>query len=292
MSVVDSDHGEAVIPVTVSPSSSIVPYRPKVLIATPWQKQLSPMTAFCVAQLTDSRRTSSALHYGDAFVAHSRNSIADQFLASKLEWMLTIDDDMIIPFGNSRWFQAFTGFKFEEKFLAWNALDRLMSHDKTLVGALYFGRHEGGKGVYNEAGANPTENDYAKRGPYDLAKPTRWVGTGCMLIHRSVFEDIEKRFPRLARTSNGAGGNWFTSTEATLVDGLTRIRDSVQGKPLTGDIAYKMLEGLTSLLAISEHENPLGSGEDVSFCLRAQAAGHQPYVDMGLRCGHVGHRVF
>lgn len=290
--VTESDHGEAVTPVTVSRPTSITPFKSKVVIAMPWQKQLSPVTAFCVAQLMDSRRTASALHYGDAFVAHSRNSIADQFLASSSEWMLTIDDDMVVPFGNAKWFQAFTEFKMPEKFLAWNALDRLMSHGKTLVGALYFGRHPGGKAVYNEAGANPAENEYASKGPYDLVKPTRWVGTGCMLIHRTVFEDIEKRFPRLARKGNKTGGNWFTSTEATLVDGLARIRDAVQGKQMTGELAYKMLEGIDGLLAVAGHENPLGSGEDVSFCLRAQAAGHQPYIDLGLRCGHIGHKVY
>ena len=36
----------------------------------------------------------------------------------------------------------------------------------------------------------------------------------------------------------------------------------------------------------------LGVGEDVSFCLRAQAAGHVPHVDLGLRCGHVGNYVY
>jgi hypothetical protein len=53
-----------------------------------------------------------------------------------------------------------------------------------------------------------------------------------------------------------------------------------------------MLEGLESALAVANFENPLGSGEDVSFCLRAQAAGHTPHVDLGLRCGHVGNYVY
>lgn len=290
--IADSDHGEGVVPIPVSPPVSIIPLRKKVLLALPWQKQISPVTAFCMAQLSDSRRTSAALHYGDAFIAHSRNSIADQFLSSDGEWLLTIDDDIIVPVGNPRWFQAFTGFKFAEKFLAWNALDRLMSHGKTLVGALYMGRHEGAKAVYNEASANPQEDAYAKMGPYDLIKPTRWVGTGFMLIHRTVFESIEQRFPRLARGPNKKGGNWFTSTEASLLDRVSRIRDAARGQKLTGEVAYKMLEGLESALSESAFENPLGSGEDVSFCLRAQASGHIPYVDMGLRVGHLGHKVY
>jgi hypothetical protein len=45
-------------------------------------------------------------------------------------------------------------------------------------------------------------------------------------------------------------------------------------------------------MALVNSENPLGSGEDVSFCLRAAAAGHQPHVDMGLVCGHIGYQCF
>lgn len=232
-----------------------------------------------------------ALHYGDAFVAHSRNSCADLFLQSSLEWMLTIDDDMIVPFGDAEWFRQHTGFSFAENFMELNALDRLLSHGKTLVGALYFGRNKMHRGMYNEA-VQPIEDKYAHRGPYDLIKPTRWVGTGCMLIHRTVFEDIEKRFPALARAQDGKGGNWFTSTEAGLLDSVVRLRDSLAGLPLTGDVAYKALAGLESAIASAKHDNPLGSGEDVSFCLRAQAAGHTPYVDMGLRCGHIGSFVY
>lgn len=229
------------------------------------------------------------LNFGDAFVAHSRNSCADVFLASSCDWFLTIDDDMVVPFGNATWFKAHTGFTdFPEKFLAWNAIDRLMSHNKSLVGALYFGRHQHGPPVYNEAGMSPPEAEYARKGPYDLIKPTRWVGTGCMLIHRLVFEDIEKKFPRLSRGPDKKGGNWFTSTEASMLQELQVLQDRLQSGPLDGSKAYTALDGINAVLARARAENSLGFGEDVSFCLRASAAGHQPYVDMGLLCGHLG----
>lgn len=286
-----SDHTSGIVPLPVLPRQNVIPFQKRVLIATPWQKQVSPVTAFCVAQLSDRRRTATALNYGDAFVAHSRNTCADLFLESDLEWMLTIDDDMVVPFGDAKWYKTFTGFEFAEQFLSWNALDRLMSHGKTLVGALYFGRQKNGLPMYNE-GCNPQEAGYARRGPYDQIKPTRWVGTGCMLIHRKVFEDIEKTFPKLARGPNKRGGHWFTSTEAGLVDKLKRTFNELSEGPLTPEKAYKVWGGLTAALSLADFENPLGAGEDVSFCLRATAAGHQPYVDMGLRCGHLGHYVY
>ena len=36
----------------------------------------------------------------------------------------------------------------------------------------------------------------------------------------------------------------------------------------------------------------LNSGEDQTFCRRAAKVGHQPFVDLGLVCGHIGSTVF
>jgi hypothetical protein len=276
----------------VSPPAAVTVYNKKVVVVLPWWKQVSPITAFCVSQLMDRRRTASMMNFGDAFIAHSRNSCVDAFLGTTCEWMLTIDDDMVVPFGNAEWFRAHSRFTdFPEKFLGLNAIDRLIGHGKSLVGALYFGRHPEGPPVYNE-GTDPTEAAYARRAPHDLVKPTRWVGTGCMMIHRAVFEDIEKKFPRLARAGNGKGGNWFTSTEASAMEQVDALIGKLQGKPLDGNVAYEAMAGLQNIWSHAKTDNSLGFGEDVSFCLRAAAAGHQPHVDMGLVCGHLGAYCF
>jgi hypothetical protein len=285
-----SDTTEGVTPVGVAPAASPIVYQKKIMLVLPWWKQVSPVTSFCVSQLADRRRTSSMLNFGDAFVAHSRNTCVDAFLQTECDWFLTIDDDMIVPFGNAAWYKTHTRFDdFPEKFLGLNAIDRLVSHNKTLVGALYFGRHHCGPPVYNEGAMNAQEAAYARKAPYDLIKPTKWVGTGCMLVHRKVFEDIEKKFPRLARGANKRGGHWFTSTEASLMERIHALRDRLQNGPLDGQKAYTAMAGLEELIARAKDENSLGVGEDVSFCMRAAAAGHQPYVDMGLVCGHLGH---
>lgn len=285
MSLGKSDTTAGIAPVCVVPAAASTIYNKKVVVVLPWWKQVSPVTAFCVSQLIDRRRTTAMMNFGDAFVAHSRNTCADAFLQTTCEWMLTIDDDMVVPFGHSQWFKAHTRFEFPEKFMSLNALDRLMSHQKSIVGALYFGRHPYGPPVYNE-GAR--EAAYARSAPHDLAKPTRWVGTGCMLIHRTVFEDIERKFPPLARAVDGKGGHWFTSTEASVMERITALRDRLQNGSLDGNKAYEAMSGLEEVLAHAKAENALGVGEDVSFCLRAAAAGHQPHVDMGLVCGHLG----
>lgn len=286
-----SDPTAGVPAIPVPPPTKVVTFGKKVMMVLPWYKSVSPVTAFCVARLADNRRTSTVLNFGDAFVAHSRNSCADIFLTTDCEYMLTIDDDMVVPFGSATWFNAHTRFNLPEPFASFNALDRLMSHGKTLVGALYFGRHPHGPAVYNEGTANPQEATFARQAPHNLCKPTKWVGTGCMLIHRSVFEDIEKVFPRIARGSDKKGGQWFTSSEVSVMDGLEKIRDTLSGN-LTGESAYKALTVLEGVMAKARVENTLGCGEDVSFCSRARAAGHQPFVDMGLVCGHIGHCVY
>ena len=290
--IFNSDHTEGVVPQVATPSQSIMLFKQKVLIVCPWLKFVSPITSFCMTQLADKRRTSMALNFGDAFVAHSRNSCADAFLKSTLEWALWIDDDMVVPFGNSKWYRAYTGWEnYPDPFAGFNAIDRLMSHGKSVVGAVYFGKHPTGHPVYNEGG-RPDEAAYVRKGPRDLVKPTKWVGTGCLLTHRSVFEDIEKKFPLLARGPDGKGGQYFTSSEHSIMEGVRRTRDMLSNGPMNGEKCLKAYEMLEGLALEAKNKSSLGMGEDVQFCLRAGEAGHQPHVDLGLICGHIGTTVY
>lgn len=235
--------------------------------------------AFSVMSLIHPTKTAAMLDFGDAFIVHSRNKLADGFLRTGIEWCLTIDDDMVVPFGNAKLFNSFTGFRMHERFAGLNVVDRLLSHGKTLVGGLYFGRWRHGKGMYGEGG-DSNELRYAKSGPHDVCKPTRWVGTGCMLIHRTVFLDIEKNFPHLARGQDGRGGQWFTSSEHDLRAAFESVReqpDTVQAMKTIAAAADK-----------GKRHSSMGMGEDVQFCIRATQSGHQPHVDLGCMCGHIG----
>lgn len=231
--------------------------------------------------------------HGDAFVAHTRNTCADVFLQSSLEYMLMIDDDMVVPFGNGDWYRANTGWDYPEPFGSFNTLDRLLSHGKTLVGALYFGRQQGySKPVFNEGASNKIADADARNTPRDEIKPTKWVGTGCMLIHRSVFEDIEKRFPNLSRGPNKKGGQWFTSSEHTAMDWIRKCEEMLTTGPMTGEKAYQAHQMMVQAQGEAKGNSGLGMGEDVTFCLRAAQAGHQPYVDFGLVAGHMGYHCY
>jgi hypothetical protein len=279
--------------ITVPPSNTVSVLNSKVMLVLPWMKQTNPQTAFCVAQLSDKRRTASVLNFGDSFVAHSRNTCADLFLSSGLDWMLSIDDDMIVPFGNAAWYNAHTGFNAPEPFASFNAIDRLLKHGKTLVGALYFGRMRGGsRPVFNEGSANKQVEEDARNTPRDELRPTKWVGTGCLLVHRSVFLDIEKRFPLLRRGPDGKGGNYFSTSEHTAMDWIDRTSAYLSVGPMTGEKAVKAYSMLVNAASEARANSGLGFGEDVQFCVRARESGHVPYVDYGLVCGHIGSYCF
>ncbi len=264
----------------------------QVCILLPWYKSTNPVTAFSIMSMLDRAKMAVMLNFGDAFIAHTRNTLAEKFLQSNLEWALTVDDDMILPCGNAAWFNSFTGFKFPERFAGLHTVNRLLSHEKTLVGALYFGRWKRGKPVYAE-GNQPNEEAFARRGPHDVCKPTKWVGTGCMLIHRTVFLDIEKNFPHLARDNKGNRGHWFTSSEHDLREASRKSLLILQDQTATEQSRILMAEELLRKAQDrSRFNSGLGMGEDVQFCVRATQSGHHPHVDLGLVCGHMGNCIF
>lgn len=284
--IADHTSGFPVLPVT--PPKSVTIFDKKIFCSLISMKQTHPPTSFCFAQLLDKRRTSSTLCFGDSYVAHSRNSIADAFLRTDCDYLFTLDDDMLVPFGNAAWFRAYSDWDWiPDEFAGLNTLDRLVSHKKSVVGALYFGRYRYGPPVFSE-GAQIDMAKETRKAPADKILKTNWVGTGAILIHRNVFIDIEKRFPRLARGTDGRGGQWFTSSEHGLMEALDRMRDMLSKGPMDGNKALKAYEMAESMVAKARQSSGLGVGEDVIFCRRARESGHEVFVDFGLLAGHFG----
>lgn len=277
----------------VTPSTSVSFLKKKVMIATPWGKMVHPITSFCITQLTDRRRgVTSVLNFGDAFISHSRNGIACAFLKSDCEYLLMSDDDMVLPFGSAERYRAFTGWpSYPEPFASFNIIDRLLSHDVSIVGACYKGRYEDANFVYGEGG-QPKEKEYVAKGPRDEIRETRWCGTGALMIRRDAFEAIEKKFPLLARGVDGKGGHFFTSSEHTLTDAVDRTIKMLANGAMSAEKGMKAYQMLVAAQAEVRSQSMLGVGEDVQFCLRAKAAGHPIYVDFGLRAGHLGHKCY
>lgn len=263
----------------------------KVCLLLPFYREIHPLTAFSVMGLIDRERTKLIMRFGDAFVIHTRNKLVDDFLKSECEWSLWCDGDMIIPYGSATWMRAYSGFDLPDPFAGFNTIDRLMSHGKTIVSATYYGRWKHGRPIFCEAMNDPDFTDRIRK-PSDRILPTKWCGFGCVLVHRSVFLDIEQKFPHLGRGADGDGSNFFTPDANDLRAAFSELSEILDG-PFEASIkCMQAVEHINSTLKATERAGGMGQGEDVAFAARAIKAGHQPYVDLGLVAGHIGHWVF
>lgn len=175
----------------------------KVALLLPFYKSVNPWTAFSLMAMIDREKMRLFMAAGDAAIWHARNNLAKRFLKSECEWAFFIDDDVIPPSGKAERFRIATGLNLPDQFAGQHVIERLLSHGKSLVGALYVGRQENGKFMFSEAVKDPSLAALLRKGPRAELRPTEWVATGCMLIHRSVFQDISKKFPE-------RDGQWFS----------------------------------------------------------------------------------
>lgn len=277
----------------------------EVFIASPCYKQTNPVTMTCLLGIWDRSKFGFRARFGDAFISHSRNQLATDFLSSGMKECLTFDDDMIFPFGNAAAFNLYTDSTLPDKYAGLHTVNRLRSHGKSFVGALYFGRNAYGKAMYADAmaltPAGREENLRAHSAPFDEVKATDWVGTGCLYFTRKVLEDIQAKFPHLAPQHPSEPFHFFSNTADALVASISEVKQKANAAVLeiqTGTAA-KASEIIGDLLRQVDHaeadvlkHNRIHAGEDVLFGLRAKQAGHQPHVDLGLVCGHVGNNVW
>jgi hypothetical protein len=275
----------------------------KVTILQPFYKSVHPTTHFAILGLLDRTKMGAIMRFNDAYISHSRNTLAKMFLDTGVEWSFWIDDDMVIPWGNAAWFNQYTGMNLPEKFAGKHTLDALMKHEKSVVGALYFGRNAAGKALYYEA-MLPTpegqrENAMAHEAPRDELRPVRWAGTGALLVHRQVYLDIQTRFPHLAPQHPSEPWHFFSNTDDAAVARLKSLYESLGQAEAEVKAGGMSLEKMTTFLKdlrrqISEAQSEsirnsrLQQGEDQTFGIRAGVAGHQTYVDLGVVCGHIG----
>lgn len=188
-------------------------------------------------------------------IHEARNRLVFKGLKSTSKKFLMVDDDMILPCGNPAVMNGLFSAGLPENLAGVNLISRLMSHkDRSVVGALYFGRSPNGKAQYYDA----FEHDHINQAAKDLGdisvKKTKWVATGAMMIDRSVFERLKEAAPTL----------W---------------PNIVPQNPETEAYGFFTPEAV-------------GVGEDVSFCRRCEQIGIDIWVDQGCVCLHEGTRYF
>jgi len=180
-----------------------------IFVGWPWYKTTNPVTAAVnVAMALDFGRDKIRFDMviGDAMVYHSRNKIADAFLATDAKWLLMMDDDIIPSIGRPAWMRHWVeaARKLNDRVLQRHVVQKLLGHGKTLVGCAYFGRQEGGKLMCSDQSLEREAREYA-----DRVVPVDWVGTGCLLVHRNVFDAVRAANPDLAPTQPGELFDYF-----------------------------------------------------------------------------------
>lgn len=276
-----------------------------VMLCLPMYKQTNPLTVFSLLGLWDRAKFGALVEYGDAFIVHTREALAHRFIESGKPHSLWIDDDMIVPMGNAEWFRSKTGIIIPDAFAGMHTANRLRSHNKSIVGGLYFGRKPSGRAMYYEALVDSpegaAENARAHEAPLSGIRPTKWTGTGCIWIDREVFLDIRANNPHLEPMFPGEPFHYFVNASDGAMSRFARIEEVVNAATQAanagnGAETHTLLADACKLIAEAKnanlHNSHLMQGEDQTFGIRAGLAGHQSYVDMGLICGHVGTMVF
>jgi len=228
-------------------------------ILTPIYRDLKGPTAFAIFSTLKKFGTEAVgwrTEFGNAMINVVRNRMVHDFMQTSTPWCLFLDDDMLPPLGNASWFWSLTGTQkaIPQRIAERHFLERLLSHKTPLVSATCFGRSPGAKAVFGAAFTDPLTARHARDLAQDRLLKTPWAGTGCLLVHRFVFEGVQKKFPELRMDKAAAGYEWDYFRPAT--------------------------------------QNGVPVGEDAAFGLRATAAGFTTLVDTGCQVLHIGNCAY
>lgn len=190
----------------------------------------------------------------DTMVDRSRNMLADRFLKSGCQWSLWLDGDMGAPIGKPDYFRWLTNSEtINNETAAYEAVERLLSHRKACVGAVYASRkYHGGLVIQPEIHPRSHEDkllaNQIRRGQGQGLAGVEWIGFGCAIVHRDVFLEVQRKFPELAPQSEVEVWDFF------------------------------------------RHQGM--QGEDEAFCQRVRACAIPIWLDTQLVCGHQGSMMF
>lgn len=180
----------------------------------------------------------------DSLVSRARNTIVGRFLRSKYNWLLFLDVDL----------------QFEVEHIARLWLHATKENRKIICG-IYAMKRLAPMFVANWL----KDEQPDKNGAVKVSES----GTGCMAIHRSVFEAMEKAFPEISYITdfNHSAGGDIVEHDFFAV-GPYEYKDG----PLKGKRRYL--------------------SEDWMFCQRARDIGIDVWVDTKIQIRHMGTMVY
>jgi len=153
----------------------------KVMIAIPVYDKIEiyTMVDFITMVKSSKNKVKLSVIEGDGLISRVRNEFAKRFVETDADYLLFVDTDM--TWGT----------------LGFNPLDNLISHDKDIVGGLYFTR--------GKTGTHPVYNPWVVGELPTGIKEVNEVGTGFMLISKKCMEKIldNHKFPFMPMEHNG-----------------------------------------------------------------------------------------
>lgn len=200
---------------------------------------------------------------------HNRNAIVDEFLQTAAEWLFWIDSDTFVPAG---------------------AIERMLRHGRTLVSGLYYGK-------------NPPHNPiayYIHNGAFTpIDKKVQWEkgeileidapGMGCMLTHRSVFEDIKANYEVYQVEGGGIVNVHKNDMLGAIKDGDSHEHDS---KVYRGQLRMRLQRPTLANMKFPYFQIMHNRTEDMYFFDLAKRVGHTPVLDTSIECGHARWKQF
>lgn len=200
----------------------------------------------------------------------SRNIIVNDFLKTDAEWLLWIDSDTVVPIG---------------------ALDRMLAVGKTLVSGVYYAKNEPHMPIayyfYNGAFAPIDKLSRWEKGeilPIDAA------GMGCMLTHRSVYEDILANFS-LFQSSN-AGGLYPIHNNSIIGEVKADEKHEHDGKVYRGQLRTRLVPVTMSNVQFPFFQIEHNRTEDIFFFNLTRQVGHKPWLDTSVECAHLTYKGY
>lgn len=236
----------------------------KICIGVPYYGSFSGdwvfQTMHLAANIAQQHSLRGILAEGVMTADHNRNNIADAFLKTDAEWLFWIDSDTVIPVG---------------------AVERMLAHGRTLVSGLYYGKNPPhppiAYHVYNGAFAPIEQTVRWETGEILNVDAT---GMGCMLTHRSVYEDIRKSYKVF---QSAGGGIHLVHNDDIIKDEHDYVDHTSDGNYLHLRVTEPTLKELKFPYFMVEHLRT----EDMFFFDKAVRVGHKPVLDTSVECAHL-----
>lgn len=206
---------------------------------------------------------------GSMATDHNRNAIVHDFLEKGAEWLLWIDADTIVPMGS---------------------VARLLAVGKTMVSGLYYGKNPPHPPIayhlYNGA-VRPI--DQTRRWEKGEILPVDACGMGCMLTHRSVYEDIMNTHEVYQRV----GGSLVVIPKKNII-GDIREGDwhEHDEKVYRGQYRQRLRKPTLINMKFPFFALEHGRTEDLWFFDLARQAGHRAWLDTSVECLHLRAQPF